>query len=333
MENSINIWFMRQAGRYLPEYREIRKKKKNFIELCLSPKLAADISLQPIERFNFDFIILFSDILVIPYALGQPVRFQEKVGPILGELNFDPLDIDINKKLEKLTPIYETIKKIKKSKKGKKLIGFCGGPFTVLNYMIEKGTSKSHSKIKKFIKLEKKKAQQLIDLITDTSIHYLKEQIRNGADYVKIFDSWAGLLDGNDYQRFIIEPNRKISKAINKFSPETKQIFFPRGSSKNYLEFLKKVEPKILALDKNYPSIIHTIAKEKNITLQGNLDPQTLLAGGEKLIAETKDVLEKFKQNKHIFNLSHGVLPQTPIENVKLVVDIVRKYNDTIKSC
>lgn len=332
MENPINIWLMRQAGRYLPEYRKIRRERKDFIDLCLSPKIAASISLQPIERFDFDFIILFSDILVIPFALGQDVRFEEKVGPVLGDIKAEMENINLEDSLKKLNPIYETVQIISKKKKGKKLIGFCGGPFTVLNYMIERGSSKSHKKIKSFIKSEKQRANNLLDLITKASIIYLKEQIKHGADYIKIFDSWAGLLDDEEYDRFIIEPNKEISEAIKKFSSKTKQIFFPRGSSNNYIKFIDGVKPMILALDNNFPSDIYDIANKKNITLQGNLNPQTLLEGGEKLIKETKEVLERFQKNKHIFNLSHGVLPQTPPVNVQKVVEIVRKYNDTIKS-
>ncbi len=332
MKNPINIWLMRQAGRYLPEYREIRRKKKNFIDLCLSPEIAANISMQPIKRFDFDFVILFSDILVIPYALGQNVKFKEKVGPILEDIIVKPETVNLEESLKKLNPIYETIRIICTKKKEKKLIGFCGGPFTVLNYMIEKGTSKSHKKIKMFIKSEKKRAEELLDLITEASILYLKDQIKHGADYIKIFDSWAGLLDDKDYERFIIEPNKRISEAIKKFSSKTKQIFFPRGSSKNYIKFINTVNPMILALDNNYPTIIHDIAVKKNITLQGNLSPQTLIEGGKKMIKETQEVLERFKKNEHIFNLSHGVLPQTPTENVQTVVEIIRKHNDTIKA-
>ena len=332
MKNPINIWLMRQAGRYLPEYREIRRKKKDFIDLCLSPEIAANISLQPIERYDLDFIILFSDILVIPFALGQDVKFKEKVGPILGDIKAEKETINLEESLKKLNPIYETVKIISEKKKEKKLIGFCGGPFTVLNYMIEKGTSKSHSKIKSFIKTKKKRAQDLIELITKASIIYLKEQIKNGADYIKIFDSWAGLVDDDDYDNFIIGPNKEISEAIKRFSSRTKQIFFPRGSSNNYIKFINGVNPTILALDNNYPSNIYDLAIKKNIILQGNLNPQTLVEGGEKLIKETKEVLERFKKNEHIFNLSHGVLPQTPPANVQTVVETVRKYNDTIKA-
>ena len=152
MDKKTKIWLMRQAGRYLPEYQEIRKKEKDFMSLCFNPKLACDISLQPIKRFDFDFIILFSDILVIPYALGQEVKFKENIGPILGNINYEQLEVNLPQSLERLAPVFETIKLIKQKKKEKDLIGFCGGPFTVLNYMIEQGTSKTHEKIKKFIK-------------------------------------------------------------------------------------------------------------------------------------------------------------------------------------
>ena len=156
MDKKTKIWLMRQAGRYLPEYQEIRKKEKNFMNLCFNPKLACDISLQPIERFDFDFIILFSDILVIPYALGQEVKFKESIGPILGNINYEQLEVNLSQNLERLAPVFETIKLIKHKKKEKDLIGFCGGPFTVLNYMIEQGTSNTHEKIKKFIKINPK---------------------------------------------------------------------------------------------------------------------------------------------------------------------------------
>ena len=225
MDKTIKIWLMRQAGRYLPEYQEIRKKEKDFMKLCLNPKLACNISLQPIQRFNFDFIILFSDILVIPYALGQDVNFKERVGPVLGELEHNKIKVDLVKNMEKLAAVFETIKLIKKQDKVKDLIGFCGGPFTVLNYMIEQGTSKTHEKIMNHIKNQAERSLQLIEIITEVSIEYLKKQIDSGVDFIKVFDSWAGLLDGDDYKKFVTEPNKKIAQEIKKYSPETKQIF------------------------------------------------------------------------------------------------------------
>ena len=329
MDKKTKIWLMRQAGRYLPEYQEIRKKEKNFMNLCFNPKLACDISLQPIERFDFDFIILFSDILVIPYALGQEVKFKESIGPILGNINYEQLEVNLSQNLERLAPVFETIKLIKQEKKEKDLIGFCGGPFTVLNYMVEQGTSKTHEKIKKFIKSNNVLSEKIIKIITDISIEYLKKQIDSGVDVIKVFDSWAGLLDGDLYKKYIIEPNKEIAKEIKNYSPGTKQIFFPRGSKENYFNFIKEVQPDVISLDEEFPDNVFSYAKKNDIILQGNLKPTALIEGGRKLKKGIKNILNKFKENKHIFNLSHGVLPQTPVENVEILVDTIRNYNET----
>ena len=329
MDKKTKIWLMRQAGRYLPEYQEIRKKEKNFMNLCFNPKLACDISLQPIERFDFDFIILFSDILVIPYALGQEVKFKESIGPILGNINYEQLEVNLSQNLERLAPVFETIKLIKQKKKEKDLIGFCGGPFTVLNYMIEQGTSNTHEKIKKFIKSNNQLSEKIIKIITDISIEYLKKQIDSGVDVIKVFDSWAGLLDGDLYKKYIIEPNKEIAKEIKNYSPGTKQIFFPRGSKENYFNFIKEVKPDVISLDEEFPDNVFSYAKKNDIILQGNLKPTALIEGGRKLKKGIKNILNKFKENKHIFNLSHGVLPQTPVENVEILVDTIRNYNET----
>ena len=179
MDKKTKIWLMRQAGRYLPEYREIRKKEKDFMSLCFNPKLACDISLQPIKRFNFDFIILFSDILVIPHALGQEVKFKENIGPILGELNYERIKVNLPENLERLAPVFETIKLIKRQEQEKDLIGFYGSPFTVLNYMVEQGTTKTHEKIKKFIMNDEQQPENN-KIITEVSIEYLKKQIDSG---------------------------------------------------------------------------------------------------------------------------------------------------------
>ena len=329
MDKKTKIWLMRQAGRYLPEYQEIRKKEKNFMNLCFNPKLACDISLQPIERFDFDFIILFSDILVIPYALGQEVKFKESIGPILGNINYEQLEVNLSQNLERLAPVFETIKLIKQKKKEKDLIGFCGGPFTVLNYMVEQGTSKTHEKIKKFIKSNNELSEKIIKIITNISIEYLKKQIDSGVDVIKVFDSWAGLLDGDLYKKYIIEPNKEIAKEIKNYSPGTKQIFFPRGSKENYFNFIKEVKPDVISLDEEFPDNVFSYAKKNDIILQGNLKPTALIEGGRKLKKGIKNILNKFKENKHIFNLSHGVLPQTPVENVEILVDTIRNYNET----
>ena len=326
--NKTPIWFMRQAGRYLPEYMEIRSKNSDFLKLCFNPDLASEISLQPIKRFDLDFIILFSDILVIPHALGQEVKFLKNHGPYLNRISSknDLNYTNLNKSLEKISNIFETIKIIHEKKKNKNLIGFCGGPFTVLNYMIEGGTSKTHSKIKNFIKNRKDQAKEIIKIITEISIEYLKKQIESGANYVQIFESWAGLLERDEYIDFIIKPNQQISEEIREFSKQTKIIHFPRGSRNNYKMFAEEVYCNVLSLDQTYPKELPRLLREKGITVQGNLDPQELLKEGDRVEEKTKEVLEKFKDNNHIFNLSHGILPNTKISNIEKVIKVVRDY-------
>ncbi len=329
--NKRQIWFMRQAGRYLPEYREIRKKKPDFLDLCFSPNLAAEISLQPIKRFDFDFIILFSDILVIPYSMNQKVSFLKNHGPFLDTIKTkeDLCYRNYTKCLDRIKNIFETIQILQKKKGNKKLIGFCGGPFTVLNYMIEGGTSLTHSKIKNFVKNKKQESRELIKIITELSVEYLKEQIKSGVDYVQIFESWASLLDREDYDNFVIEPNKYISQEIKKFSVQTQIIHFPRGSGEKYLDFIEEVKCDVISIDQSCPEEIIVKAIEKDLTVQGDLSPLSLLEGGEVLNNKTLETLEKYKNNKHIFNLSHGILPKTPIENVKKTVNLVRNYEPT----
>ncbi len=325
------VWFMRQAGRYLPEYRKIRKKEKNFLDLCFNSNLAAEISLQPIKRFNFDFIILFSDILVVPHALGQKVEFKESVGPILkkikstNNLTFESLQLC----LEKLTPVMETIKILKREKQDKQLIGFCGGPFTVLTYMLEGGTSKKHNQTKKKILQDRNDFKNLLDLVTEFSIIYLEKQIYSGVDIVKVFESWAGLLDEEDYNEFIIEPNKRIKEAIKKSFPTIPIIFFPRQSTGKIHSFIHKVKPDVLSLDKDINEEVMETAKKNNIILQGNLDPLILYKGGKELEDEVKKIMLQFSNNEHIFNLSHGIMPLTPIDNVKKTLEIIKNFNET----
>ena len=326
--NKIPIWFMRQAGRYLPEYMQIRSKNPDFLKLCFNPKLASEISLQPIKRFDLDFIILFSDILVIPYALGQKVQFLKNHGPALNCINSknDLNYINLNKCLDKISNIFETIKILNTKKGTKNLIGFCGGPFTVLNYMIEGGTSETHGKIKKFVKEKKREAYDIIKILTELSIEYLKKQIESGANYVQIFESWAGLLESDEYVDFIVKPNMQISEEIKKFSKQTNIIHFPRGSGDNYKIFAEEVYSDVLSLDHTYPSTILSFLREKKVAVQGNLDPRELLAEGKRVEEKTKEVLEKFKDNNHIFNLSHGILPNTKISNIEKVIRVVREH-------
>ena len=326
--NKTPIWFMRQAGRYLPEYRKLRELKGSFLKLCFDPKAAAEVSLQPVRRFDIDFIILFSDILVIPLALGQKLDFVENEGPILGELPcINKLtDCDLNICIQTISKVFETIEILEKKKQQKKLIGFCGGPFTVMNYMIERGTSKTHSKILKFIREHPQRSEQLIKVIQDISVVYLLRQIKSGVDLIKIFDSWAGILSKEEYKKYIIKPSIYINKKLKQEYPNIPRIFFPRGSGKNIINFIEQVDCNVLAIDEKYPQELKELAIKKNVILQGNLNPTILARGGEKMKRKIKQILFDFKKNKHIFNLSHGVLPKTPVENISTAIQIVREY-------
>ncbi len=325
------VWFMRQAGRYLPEYKKIRKTEKNFLDLCFNPKKAATISLQPIERFDFDYIILFSDILVIPNALGQKVSFKESIGPILDPINGlqDLKQLNINESLKTLQPVFETIKLIKEKEKKKELIGFCGGAFTVLTYMIQGGSSKNHLLIKEKVKTERQKLLEIVEVLVEISSMYLNTQIKSGVNSIMIFESWAGLLEGQDYIDFIIKPNKSLINKVKSKYPEVPIVTFPRGSGDKILDFIESVPCNVVSLDKTFPKSLLKIAKEKDITLQGNLDPLILVEGGQNLESEVKKILLTFKENKHIFNLSHGILPITPIKNVTKTLEIIRSFNET----
>ena len=322
------IWFMRQAGRYLPEYQALRKKN-NFMELCFSPNLSTEVTLQPIKRFDLSAIILFSDILVVPHALGQKVEFKEKQGPILEPIKkvTDLPNLNINQAIKTLSPIYETLSLIKQKKpKHVDLIGFCGSPFTVLTYMIEGGTSRLHEKIKIESIKNTQNILDLLDVLTELSIKYLLEQIKHGAQVIQIFETWAGLLSGSLFQKMIIEPNRKIVEAIKKSCPGIPVICFPKDCNTLLMKFLKNVPCDVISVDEKVTSEIIKFCKEKKISIQGNLDPIRLLIGGQQMVDEIANVMKKFHGCKHIFNLSHGILPTTPISNVEKTVQLVKNY-------
>lgn len=317
------IWIMRQAGRYLPEYREIRSNVKNFLELCYTPKLASEVTLQPIRRFGFDAAIIFSDILVIPDALGVKVEFVKNEGPRLGKFELSNLKSDNIK--SHLNPVFEALE-LTKSKLDRQtaLIGFSGAPWTLACYMIEGGGSKNFEETRKTALQNPQYFSQLIEILVQAIIEYLSLQIKAGADVVKIFDSWAGILPPSELQKWVIDPTKKIASELKKLHPQTPIICFPRGIGMSYLEFSKQVGSNALALDqtvdKNWAS--------KNLTpvLQGNLDNFLLAFGSQKEIEkEVLAILESFGNRPFIFNLGHGILPETPITNVELVLKLVRK--------
>jgi uroporphyrinogen decarboxylase len=318
-----SFWFMRQAGRYLPEYRALRSEMGGFWDLVFTPEKAAEVTIQPIERFGMDGAILFSDILVIPHALGQIVTFHLNKGPVLDPLDFEDEKFGLNEDHidERLGSIYETIRQAKaRLPKNVTLIGFAGGPWTVATYMIEsKGTPEKTTTIK-FAKAHPDQFQKLIDLITQTTIHYLSRQVEAGAEALQLFDSWAGALKDEDmFRRWSIEPTRQIVKAMKKIAPDIPLIGFPKGAGEFYKPYFKETGLDALSLD--YDVNLDWAASELQGfgCLQGNLDPSLLVEGGERLITQSKTIINKLKDGPHVFNLGHGIVPETPPENVAAV--------------
>ena len=325
--NNIPIWFMRQAGRYLPEYMEIRKNVTDFLELCYDSEKAKAITLQPIYRFDFDAAIIFSDILVVPHAFGWKVAFKKGEGPILQKFESDKDLININNNFDKkVNCIYDTVSKVRMSlDKSKSLIGFAGSPWTVASYMLEGKGKQDFSVSKNFLYNKKKLAIQLIDIITEKTIEYLVGQIDAGVDIIQLFDSWAGVLSGEEYEDFVINPTKKIVNSIKNKYPGLPIIGFPRGSGYLYQEYIDQINIDAIGVDQFVP--VDIIKKwQENIIVQGNFDPVLLLGGKEVIEKKAHDILTTLSNKNFIFNLGHGILPNTPVKNVQFLVNYVRNY-------
>jgi len=325
------IWIMRQAGRYLPEYRAIRADVKNFLDLCYNPKLASEVTLQPIRRFDFDAAIIFSDILVIPDALGVKVDFVKNEGPKLQKISTksDLQKLKIENISKHLQPVFETLRLTKSQlANDKTLIGFSGAPFTLACYMIEGGGSKNFDLVKKTALQNEEFFSQLIDILTESVALYLIDQINNGADVVKIFDSWAGILPENDFQKWVINPTKKIIAKVKEKFPNTPIICFPRGAGILYENFAREVKSNVLAIDQNVPKLWakEVLQNKLNVIIQGNLDNQLLAYGSKNEIEkEVLKIRQTFGEKPFIFNLGHGILQETPIENVEFLMKLIRQ--------
>ena len=316
------IWFMRQAGRYLPEFREIRKKNQNFIKLCLNKKLSSEITLQPLKRFELDAAIFFSDILILPYGLGQKVEFKKNFGPMLNNVNLN-IYKKINEKnfTKKLNPIYNSLKLTSKNTllKNKDLIGFVGAPWTILVYMLNKQSPKK--KISKNLINNDNLINDLLKLINKFLKIHIKNQIKNGASVIQIFDSWAGLVEEKKLSKYIYDPTLDIVEYVKTLN--TPVICFPRNI-KNYKEYVKIVKPDALNIDYNVRP--EKIRKEVDIVVQGGLNPKFLLSDKETLKKEALKYLNIFKDHPYIFNLGHGVLPETEPSSVEYLVKLVKDF-------
>ena len=316
------IWIMRQAGRYLPEFRKIREKNKDFIKLCLNKKLSAEITLQPLKRFELDAAIIFSDILMIPYGIKQEVKFKKNFGPILGDINIDEIaKLEENEFTKKLNPIYQAIDLVKKDKltDNKSTIGFVGAPWTLLVYMINKQSPKKKL-IDNFYQdaFLIKKVLQILDKFI--KIH-IKNQINNGAEIIQIFDSWAGLLDVKNLPRFVYNPTVTIVEYVKSLNVPV--ICFPRGI-KDYKVYCEIVKPDTICID--YETNPVEIRKNIKLPVQGGMNPKSLLLDKDDLRKEIKKYLDIFKDHPYIFNLGHGVLPETDPNKMDYLVKMVKDY-------
>ena len=321
--NANCIWLMRQAGRYLPEFRKIRLENEDFVKLCLDEKLSSEITLQPLKRFDIDAAIIFSDILLVPYALGQTVNFKKDFGPILGELNYNKIsNIDEEYFKNKLKPVYNALIKTKARDelKNKDLIGFVGAPWTIFIYMLNKKSPKN-SDIKK--NLENSKANNnLLKIIIDFLKIHVENQIKSGASIIQIFDSWAGLLSKKDYDKYIYEPTKNIVDYVK--SKGIPVICFPKGIE-DYKEYVSVIKPDVISIDYNVDP--RYISENINITVQGGLNPKYLLGEKKDLEINVKKYLDIFKDKQYIFNLGHGVLPETDPDMVDHLVKLVKNYS------
>ncbi len=320
------VWLMRQAGRYLPEYRQVRAKAGSFLDLCYNPDMAAEVTLQPIRRFGFDAAIIFSDILVVPHALGQSVTFLEGEGPRLEPVRSASSLSKLSAKNtgRRFQSVYEAIEKTVGSLRIETpLIGFCGAPWTVASYMVEGGGSTDQRAAKLLAYSDPQTFKALIDLLVETSSAYLIGQIAAGVRALQIFDSWAGSLADDDFVAFVLEPTATIVRNVKAAHPAVPIIGFPRGSSAYYGRYVSETGVDALGCDTAAP--LDLMAQMQNrLPVQGNLDPLLLLAAGDAMERRVKAILKALSPKPYIFNLGHGILPETPIENVERLIGLIR---------
>ena len=321
------IWLMRQAGRYLPEYRELRQRVPNFLELCLTPELAAEATLQPLRRYALDAAILFSDILVVPHALGQSVRFKEGEGPLLAPIRTpdEAERLSLVGFAERLAPVFQTVERVASLVPAESaLIGFAGAPWTVATYMVEGGASRDFAKVKAWAIGDAKGFGALIDLLVEATVRYLEGQVAAGAEALQLFDSWAGVLDEMSFRRWVIEPTRRIVAALREHHPGLPIIGFPRGAGLMYRSYFLETGVTALGLDTTVPPGVARKTLQSIGPVQGNLDPRLLVAGGDAMAAAAAAILDAFAGGPFIFNLGHGIVPETPPEHVARLIELVR---------
>lgn len=325
------FWLMRQAGRYLPEYRELRTNVKDFLDLCFTPEKAIEVTVQPLRRYGMDAAILFSDILVIPYALGQDVQFITGRGPVLepirsaGEL----ASLSLDNVQSRLAPVYQTVTGVAAAMPaGTTLIGFAGAPWTVATYMVEGGSSRNFEHIKGWSYSDPDGFQKLMDMLVQSTSDYLIEQVRHGADVLQLFDTWAGALSETAFERWCFDPIIKIIDQVKKSCPDTPIIVFPRGVGVQYERFARHPLVDGVSLDTSVPLAWARDQLQPHCVVQGNLDPILLVSGGDALVAEINRILDILAPGPFIFNLGHGIVPETPPEHVGLLTKTIRSWSN-----
>lgn len=327
------FWFMRQAGRYLPEYREVRAKAGDFVTLCMSPELAAEVTLQPIRRFGMDAAILFADILLVPNALGQSLAFREGEGPVLDPVrsaeDVARLSGNLDQVLVKLAPVLETVRLVSKQLPlDTALIGFAGAPWTVATYMVEGGSGHDFQTVKRWAYSDPDSFQRLIDLLVDATVRYLAAQIDAGAEAVQLFDTWAGTLSEAAFQRWCVAPIREITAQLRLRHPAIPIIAFPKGAGVQYQDFAALTGVTAVGLDAGVPVAWAASVLQRQAAVQGNLDPLLLAIGGRPMAEAAAHILGALGKGPFVFNLGHGILPETSPENVGRLCDFIRRWRN-----
>lgn len=320
------VWIMRQAGRYLPEYREVRQKAGGFLDLCYNPDFATEVTLQPLRRFDLDAAILFSDILVIPDALGQNVRFEVGEGPVLEPIDANGVDrLDRSRALDHLAPVLETVRRLRAALPADKtLIGFCGSPWTVATYMLNGRGSPDQWVARRFALEHPEAFGRLMDVLVETSIDYLVAQFEAGADVVQLFESWALNLDDAAFATQVIGPNKRIVDGVRARIPNAPIIGFPRGAAGNIARYARETGVNVLGIDYATPLDFVRNHLPAGLAVQGNLDPLRLVIGGEAMENRARDIIAAFSDRPHIFNLGHGIVPETPIAHVERLINVIK---------
>ena len=320
------IWLMRQAGRYLPEYRALRADKGGFMELVYDADAAAEITLQPIRRFAFDGAILFSDILIVPHALGQDLRFEAGEGPRLSPPLADSAFAALERVPARLDAIYRTVEKVRSNlPRETTFLGFAGSPWTVATYMIAGQGSRDQAEARLFAYRDPKAFGEIIDAIAEMTVDYLSGQIRAGVEAVQLFDSWSGSLAPSQFERWVIAPNAGIVAALAERHPDVPVIGFPKGAGAKLAAYARDTRVNAIGLDETIDPVWAASELPAGLPIQGNLDPLALLAGGEALETAVGRILSVFEGRPHIFNLGHGIIKETPIAHVEQLLDLVRE--------